>query len=187
MIVSPNQLTMLRMALVPFLALCLVYNRVGIAILIFIAAGVTDMLDGLLARRYGQQTTLGVFLDPIADKLLLATSFTLLSLKGLSLAVSIPLWLTISVIGRDVLLVLGALVFNLTVGNKVFHPSWLGKSTTVVQLLLIMMVLVSNYFGKTVPLLDIVIFLTLALTLASGAHYMIQGMRMTAEDADQQG
>ena len=178
---------MLRMALVPFLALCLVYDRVGVAILIFIAAGVTDMLDGLLARRYGQQTTLGVFLDPIADKLLLATSFTLLSLKGLSLAVSIPLWLTISVIGRDVLLVLGALVFNLTVGNKVFHPSWLGKSTTVVQLLLIMMVLVSNYFGKPVPLLDIVIFLTLALTLASGAHYMIQGMRMTAADADHSG
>ena len=176
---------MLRMALVPFLALCLVYNRIGTAILIFVAAGLTDMLDGLLARHYGQQTTLGVFLDPIADKLLLATSFTLLSLHGLNLAVTIPLWLTISVIGRDVLLVLGALIFNLTVGNKVFSPSWLGKWTTVIQLLLIMMVLVSNYFGERVPLLDIVIFVTLVLTLASGAHYMIQGMRMTAEDTDQ--
>ncbi len=74
MIVSPNQLTMLRMALVPFLAVCIVYDKIGIAILIFIAAGLTDMLDGIIARHYGQQTTLGIFLDPIADKLLLVTS-----------------------------------------------------------------------------------------------------------------
>ena len=184
MIVSPNQLTMFRMALVPFLALCLVYNRIGTAIMIFIAAGITDMLDGLLARHYGQQTNLGIFLDTIADKLLLATSFTLLSLHGLNLAVRIPLWLTISVIGRDILLVLGALIFNLTGGKRVFKPSWLGKSTTVFQLLLVMMVLVSNFVGKAVPLLAVVYGLTLVLTLASGTHYMFQGMRMTAEDQE---
>lgn len=185
MIVSPNQLTMLRMALVPFLAVCLVYNKIGTAILIFLAAGITDMLDGLIARHYGQQTTLGIFLDPIADKLLLATSFTLLSLQGLDLVVRIPLWLTISVISRDVLLVLGVLVFNLTIGNKTFPPSWLGKSTTVIQLLLIMMVLVSNYFGEKIAFIDLVSYVTLILTISSGTHYMIQGMRISTQDGEQ--
>lgn len=184
MIVSPNQLTMLRMALVPFLAVCLVYNKIGTAILIFIVAGLTDMLDGLIARHYGQQTTLGIFLDPIADKLLLATSFTLLSMQSLELAVRIPLWLTISVISRDILLVLGVLVFNLTVGNKTFPPSWLGKSTTVVQLFLIMMVLVSNYIGEKILFVDLVSYLTLILTISSGLHYMIQGMRLSSEDEE---
>lgn len=172
---------MLRMALVPFLAVCLVYNQIGMAITIFIAAGLTDMLDGLIARHYRQQTTLGVFLDPIADKLLLATSFTLLTLQGIDLVVRIPLWLTISVIGRDILLVLGVLVFNLTVGNKTFPPSWLGKSTTVIQLLLIMLVLISNYVGQKVIFLDIFFYMTLVVTLSSGMHYMIQGMRMATE------
>ena len=185
MIISPNQLTMLRMALVPFLAMCLVYNRIGTAILIFVAAGITDMLDGLIARHYRQQTTLGVFLDPIADKLLLVTSFTLLSLQGLNLAVRVPLWLTISVISRDILLVLGVLVFNLTIGNKTFPPSWLGKSTTVVQLALIMMVLVSNFMGEKLVFLDLVFYVTLILTISSGTHYMIQGMKMTTEEMEQ--
>lgn len=184
MIVSPNQLTMLRMALIPFLAVSLVYDRMGIAIGIFIAAGITDMLDGLIARHYGEQTTLGIFLDPIADKLLLATSFTLLTLHDLGLAVRIPLWLTIAVIGRDILLVLGALVFNLTIGNMAFVPSWLGKSTTVVQLGLIMMVLVSNYLGGEIMFLDTAMFATLILTISSGTHYLFQGMKMTTEDLD---
>jgi len=183
-IISPNQLTMIRMALIPFLAVSLVYGRMGAAIAIFIAAGITDMLDGLIARHYGKQTNLGVLLDPMADKLLLATSFTLLTLQDLGLAVKIPLWLTIAVIGRDILLVLGALVFNLTVGNKAFVPSWLGKSTTVVQLGLIMMVLVSNYIGERVAFLDLVMFVTLVLTISSGTHYMLQGMKMTSEDFD---
>jgi len=173
------------MALVPFLAMCLVYNRIGTAILIFVAAGITDMLDGLIARHYRQQTTLGVFLDPIADKLLLVTSFTLLSLQGLNLAVRVPLWLTISVISRDILLVLGVLVFNLTIGNKTFPPSWLGKSTTVVQLALIMMVLVSNFMGEKLVFLDLVFYVTLILTISSGTHYMIQGMKMTTEEMEQ--
>ena len=185
MIVSPNQLTMLRMALVPFLAVCLVYNKIGIAILIFVAAGLTDMFDGLIARHYGQQTNLGVLLDPMADKLLLATSFTLLTLQSLNLEVRIPLWLTISVIGRDILLVLGALVFNLTVGNKAFAPSWLGKSTTAVQLALILLVLISNFLGYRVLFLDMVFYITLILTISSGTHYMIQGMRMTAQETGQ--
>ncbi len=185
MIVSPNQLTMLRMALVPFLAVCLVYNKIGIAILVFLVAGITDMLDGLIARHYGQQTTLGVFLDPIADKLLLVTSFTLLSLQSINLTVRIPLWLTISVISRDLLLVLGVLVFNLTIGNKSFPPSLLGKITTVVQLLLIMMVLVSNYMGKAVIFINVVTYAALILTISSGTHYMIQGMRIGSLDDDQ--
>ena len=185
MIVSPNQLTMLRMALVPFLAVCIVYDKIGIAILIFIAAGLTDMLDGIIARHYGQQTTLGIFLDPIADKLLLVTSFMLLSMESLNLAVRIPLWLTISVISRDVLLVLGVLAFNLTIGSKTFPPSWLGKSTTVVQLLLIMMVLVSNYYGQKIVFLDIVSYATLILTISSGTHYMIQGMRISTQNGEQ--
>jgi cardiolipin synthase (CMP-forming) len=185
--VSPNQLTVLRMAFVPVLVLLIAYGDWGWAILIFLAAGVTDMLDGLLARRFGRKTALGTFLDPIADKLLLVSSFIMLTFGSLDLTVRIPLWLTIPVIGRDLILVLSVLIINLTVGRRIFPPSVLGKATTVSQLLLILMVLASNFFLCELPGVPVVIYLVLALTVASGLHYMVQGMSLIGRESADSG
>ncbi|MFZ0429607.1 MAG: CDP-alcohol phosphatidyltransferase family protein [Acidobacteriota bacterium] len=178
--VSPNQLTVLRMAVVPVLILLIVYGYTGWALVTFVLAGLTDMLDGLIARRWSRRTHLGTFLDPIADKLLLVSSFTILTFGSLELTVRIPLWLTITVISRDLLLVLSVLIFNLTIGRRAFPPSILGKCTTVSQLLLVMMVLSGNWLEFVLPGTTVAVYLTLVLTVASGLHYMAQGMGLVA-------
>ena len=178
--VSPNQLTVLRMAVVPVLILLIVYGYTGWALVTFVLAGLTDMLDGLIARRWSQRTHLGTFLDPIADKLLLVSSFTILTFGSLELTVRIPLWLTITVISRDLLLVMSVLIFNLTIGRRAFPPSILGKCTTVSQLLLVMMVLTGNWLEFVLPGTTVAVYLTLVLTVASGLHYMAQGMGLVA-------
>ena len=181
--VSPNQLTVLRMALVPLFILLIVYGHFGWAITAFVIAGVTDGLDGLIARRWGKKTPLGTFLDPIADKLLLVSSFAALTFGSVDLIVRIPLWLTITVISRDFLLVLSVLVFNLTIDRRVFPPSILGKCTTVVQLAFVLLVLSSNFAGRELPGLDILVYLALLVTVASGLHYMVQGMAVVGRDS----
>ncbi len=171
-----NQLTVLRMVASPLFVLLVVYQRLGGALAVFLLAGITDLLDGLIARRFGHRTPLGTFLDPVADKLLLVSSFITLSLGNVGLTLKIPLWLTITVLGRDVLLVVSVLIINLTLGRHLFRPSLWGKVTTTAQLLTIMITLVSNYLrldGGLVWML--VIYVTLALTVISGIHYASRG------------
>jgi cardiolipin synthase len=185
--VSPNQLTVLRMAFVPILVLLIVYQYNGLALIVFVTAGLTDMLDGLIARKYGRKTHLGTFLDPLADKLLLVSAFTILSFSSLDLTVRVPLWLTITVISRDVLLVLSVLLINLTIGRRAFPPSILGKCTTVFQLGLVMVVLLSNHLRTELPGFEVLTYLTLALTVTSGIHYMLQGMRLMGIEVEDDG
>ncbi len=175
------------MALVPLLVLLIVYQYNGLALVVFVAAGLTDMLDGLIARRYGRKTYLGSFLDPAADKLLLVSAFTTLSSTSLDLTVRIPLWLTITVISRDVLLVLSVLIINLTIGRQAFPPSILGKCTTVVQLGLVMVVLLSNHLRTELPGIELLVYSALALTVTSGLHYMFQGMRLMGTESEDEG
>ena len=172
------------MAFVPLLVLLIVYQHNGLALIVFVAAGLTDMLDGLIARKYGRKTYLGTFLDPAADKLLLVSAFTTLSSSSLELTVRIPLYLTITVISRDVLLVLSVLIINLTIGRQAFPPSILGKCTTVFQLGLVMVVLLSNHLRTEIPGIELLVYLTLALTVTSGVHYMLQGMRMMGTETE---
>jgi cardiolipin synthase len=171
------------MAFVPLFVILIIYGHLWLGLLVFFCAGITDILDGLIARKYGQRTYVGTFLDPLADKLLLTSSFILLSLDSLGLEVRIPLWLTITVISRDLLLVLSVLIFNLTIERRAFPPSRLGKYTTVCQLGLILMVLVSNLLAARLPGLDWVIYLTLTLTVLSGLHYMVEGMRLIGQES----
>jgi cardiolipin synthase len=171
------------MALVPVFILLIVYGHFGWAIVAFVTAGITDGLDGLIARRWGKKTPLGTFLDPIADKLLLVSSFAALTFGSLDLVVRIPLWLTITVISRDLLLVLSVLVFNLTIDRRAFPPSILGKCTTVVQLALVLLVLSSNFLGRELLGMNILVFLTLVITVASGLHYMVQGMALVGRES----
>ena len=113
-----NQLTILRIILIPGFVLLVVYGYLGWALIVFLTAGVTDALDGLIARRAGQRTALGAWLDPMADKLLLVTTFVVLTLPGIPLANHLPLWLTVFVISRDVVIVGVVAIVTLAAGPR---------------------------------------------------------------------
>ncbi|MBS1823117.1 MAG: CDP-alcohol phosphatidyltransferase family protein [Acidobacteria bacterium] len=127
---TPNLLTLLRLFIVPFIVIEILYNDFRMAFALFLLAGVTDALDGLLARWLSQRTTLGQYLDPIADKLLLSTLFLVLTHVSL-----IPRYVTVLVFSRDLgILLISTLLF--TTGTlRDFRPSWLGKLNTLVQIL----------------------------------------------------
>jgi cardiolipin synthase len=132
-------LTVFRMVLIPVFVTLLFYQRFLWALGIFVTAGLTDGLDGLLARRFAQQSQLGTILDPIADKLMLVTAFIVLSMRSvfpqpLPGHLPIPFWVTIAVISRDVFIIVGAAAINMMTGFKGFRPSWLGKLNTTVQI-----------------------------------------------------
>lgn len=174
----PNLLTILRILLVPVFMLLLLYGRTGTALLVFMLAGVTDLLDGLLARKFNHGSELGALLDPIADKLLLVSSFILLSLPSMQTAIKIPVWLVVAVISRDILIVIAVIVTNLAFGKHRFLPSIWGKMTTASQILTVLAVLVCNAWGTVLPITEPLFFLTLALTVISGLHYVTRGMRL---------
>jgi len=177
---AANQLTLLRLLLVPVFALFILYGRPGWALITFAVAGATDALDGLIARRTGP-TTLGAWLDPMADKLLLTTMFVMLTLPGLGLVARIPLWLTVLVISRDIAIVLTVATFNLAVARRTFRPSPLGKVATATYVVTGVVTLYANYSAKALPLVDICVYLTLAITLISGFEYLYRMTRRPPE------
>src|SRR5437870_6467389 len=130
-----NQLTLLRMLLIPAFVILVVYGHLGWALLVFATAGITDGLDGLIARRSGQKTKLGAWLDPMADKLLLVTTFIVLTLPGLGLSNRLPIWLTVLIIFRDLGIVLTVAIVNLAIGPRTFKPSMLGKIAAATYIL----------------------------------------------------
>jgi cardiolipin synthase len=176
-----NQLTILRIVLIPAFVLLVVYGRLGAALLVFITAGATDAFDGLIARRAGQRTSLGAWLDPMADKLLLVTTFIVLTLPGITLTNHLPLWLTVAVISRDVVIVGVVAVVNLAVGPRTFRPSLLGKATTAAFIATSVVVMFFNYRHETSMLVDAAIWLSLALTLVSSADYFLKLRRLINE------
>src|SRR5437667_7911097 len=125
-----NQLTLLRMFLIPAFVILVVYGHLGWALAVFVTAGITDGLDGLIARRSGQKTSLGAWLDPMADKLLLVSTFVVLTLPDLNLTNRLPIWLTVLIISRDVVIVLTVAIVNLAIGKRTFQPSIFGKMAT---------------------------------------------------------
>ena len=173
-----NQVTLLRMLLIPAFVIQVLYGELGWALATFLAAGVTDALDGLIARRAGQQTTLGAWLDPMADKLLLLSGFIVLTLPDRGLASRIPAWLTILVISRDVAIVLTVTIVNLAIGHRTFPPSMLGKATTALYILTCLVFLVVNYLGAPSPITDVFVYLSLAFTVLSALHYIRHAARI---------
>jgi len=178
-----NQLTILRIMLIPAFVLLVVYGYLGAALLIFGTAGLTDALDGLIARRAGQRTSLGAWLDPMADKLLLVTTFVVLTLPGLPLTNHLPLWLTVLVISRDVVIVGVVAIVNLAVGPRTFRPSIWGKATTAAFILTSVAVMYFNYRRETSLVVDLGIWLSLALTLISSGDYFFRLRRLINEPA----
>ena len=176
-----NQLTILRIVLIPAFVLLVVYGRLGAALLVFVTAGATDAFDGLIARLTGQRTSLGAWLDPMADKLLLVTTFIVLTLPGITLTNHLPLWLTVAVISRDVVIVGVVAVVNLAVGPRTFRPSFLGKATTAAFIVTSVVVMYFNYRRERSLLVDAGIWLSLALTLVSSADYFFKLRRLINE------
>lgn len=182
MLTTANQLTLLRMLLIPAWVILTVYEHDAWALFVFMLAGVTDALDGWFARR-GQKTSLGAFLDPMADKLLLVTTFVVLTLPGIGLVNRIPLWLTILVISRDVVIVLTVAIVTVTMGRREFTPSIYGKSATAVYILTCVVVMFFNVLGYPSLFVTACIYLSLALTLISGIHYIVHAARIINQPA----
>lgn len=178
-----NQLTLLRMLLIPLFVILVVYSQLGWALVVFGTAGLTDGLDGLIARRTGQPSSLGAWLDPMADKLLLVSTFIVLSVPGLDLANRLPVWLTVLVISRDVVIVLTVAIVNLALGRRTFRPSMLGKVATATYILTAVVAMFFNYRGYHSVVVDLFVYASLAVTLASGFHYIRHAARIIETSA----
>jgi cardiolipin synthase len=179
----PNLLSLLRMALVPLFIIAITRGAALEALLIFVLAGVTDACDGFIARFWNQQTALGAYLDPAADKLLLTSAYVTLTIEAFNPALTIPLWVTILVIARDVLIVVAAFSLSMAVGIKSFPPALISKLTTMMQVVAVVLVLVHLVWPgeplRTVALISI--YLVAALTVASGLNYVRLLNRRLAE------
>ena len=173
-----NQLTLLRMLLIPAFVILVVYGHLGWALVAFAVAGLTDALDGLIARRTGQKSNLGAWLDPMADKLLLVSAFVVLTVPETGLPFRIPLWLTILVISRDLAIVLTVAVVNLAIGRKTFVPSLLGKTATAVYIATCVTVLTANYLGGGEAVVSTAVMLSAAITVLSALHYVGHATRV---------
>lgn len=187
-ITIPNLLTVFRMVLIPIFVSLLFYQKFWWALAVFIIAGVTDCLDGLLARRLAMESQLGTVLDPIADKLMLVTSFVVLSMPSvfptpLPAHLPVPFWVTIAVISRDVFIIVGAAAINIMTGFRGFRPSWLGKLSTTVQIFAIATIIFAASYpygtGYYLPTLYAVV---VGLAVFSGAHYVFFVSRLLTEE-----
>ena len=148
------------------------------AFAVFLAAGATDALDGYAARTFHMKSTLGLWLDPIGDKVLLTAAFVVLTLPAVAAPNVLPLWLTVLCIGRDVAIALGALVVVLLRGKRTFPPSLAGKASTICQVLLIYGVLYLNAAGRAPAFLAWIFVLTALLTAGSFVQYVFVGLKM---------
>jgi cardiolipin synthase len=175
-----NWLTVLRILLIPVFVTLLVYQQRGPALMVFLAAALTDLLDGYVARQRGSQSRLGAFLDPMADKLLLVSSFvTLTWLKAL------PFWIAAVVISRDLILMVGALAIHMAGGRITPRPTRSGKLTTFFQVLTVLAGLLAPFYHVTF-VTRAVIWLAATFTVLSGLQYIVQGMRFfNAAHADE--
>jgi cardiolipin synthase (CMP-forming) len=164
----PNQITLLRLGFLPFFLILVFYEEYkwSLAVLVFVA--LTDAIDGFLARRLHQKSALGAYLDPIADKLLLSSSFVVLAMGK-----KIAWWLTIMVLSRDVLLLVVATVIIIVQGYRPFPPSLLGKATTLFEITLVcVVVFAAAYPNDRAPvLIHYLSFLVAAFVVVSGFHY----------------
>jgi cardiolipin synthase len=173
----PNFITLVRLAMLPFFLLSIAEGRFGIALALFVAAGISDGVDGYLARRFRMNSALGAYLDPIADKLLLMSSYLFLAVPSYPATVKIPVWLAVLVISRDLLLMLVALLLILSSNKRRFPPSWLGKVTTVTMIVTVLFVLCANVWNWPRPVLLVAFGAAATATVLSGFDYLVRVVR----------
>jgi len=170
----PNSLTLLRIILVPVIVIFLIDEDYFGAMIAFVVAGITDGLDGFLARILKQKTILGAYLDPMADKALLSSSFITLSVLGI-----IPGWLAVIVISRDMVILLGiSLLFILSISFDV-KPAFISKITTLSQILTVFLVLMSKSFPlfTSYEVIEVFFWITASFTIISGFNYLLRGIK----------
>jgi cardiolipin synthase len=172
----PNLITSIRIILVPIFVIYLINDRFLPALIVFVLAGLSDGLDGLIARIFNQRSRLGEFLDPLADKILLVSSFVVLAVRGF-----VPSWLTVVVISRDVLILLGVLILFMNRQDIIIRPSLLSKITTCVQLLSVFVVLTGSLFQIPGQVLKVLFWVAGLFTVSSGLHYMRTWFGMMGE------
>ena len=179
----PNALTLLRILAIPFFAIAVWYGHHWQAFIIFAAAGVTDLLDGLIARTFNQSSALGAVLDPAADKLLMTTAFVLLAWRTQGMTAPIPVWVAILAITRDFVISFYAFASVDRLSDSKFHPSLLGKLSTAMQLIAVSLGLFFNALGYRAwmdPFLPEMYWVVAALVLASGIHYFLRTTKTSA-------
>jgi len=171
----PNFLSLLRIILVPVIVIFLIQNEYAKALIIFTVAGLTDALDGTLARLLNKQTELGAFLDPLADKILLSTSFISLSIFGL-----IPGWLTVIVISRDLIILIGIITLSMMSVTYEIKPVFVSKVTTALQIGTVFLCLFFKIFAFGIIIYKwilILFWLTALFTVLSGLVYIFKGIK----------
>lgn len=173
----PNFFSMLRILLIPFFIYLLLQNKILEALVVFCIASATDVLDGMAARIWHQKTRIGSLLDPAADKLLMTAAIVILSFPSVSRPNAIPIWLTSTIIGRDIAIVTAAFILYKLRGEKKFPPSLVGKVSTVFQMGTILCVLLFNVLDRVPEFLAWLFALTFALTILSGFGYGSRGIR----------
>jgi cardiolipin synthase (CMP-forming) len=173
-----NMITVLRVILVPIFVIYMINGRTFASLVIFGIATISDAVDGCIARVFHQKSNLGAHLDPLADKILLSTAYIVLAIFQM-----IPSWLTVLIISRDVIILLGVLVFYLTHYPVAIHPSIMSKATTCIQLATVLIVLSSGYID--IPFFDPYMFwLAGLLTIASGLQYIRIGLIILSKGVD---
>ncbi|MBV6496754.1 MAG: CDP-alcohol phosphatidyltransferase family protein [Acidobacteria bacterium ACB1] len=184
-----NVLTFLRMALIPIFAMLMVYGHEGWALIVFAGAGLSDGIDGFLARTLKQESELGTIIDPIADKLLMTTAFIILSIPavfGPNPPRHLPVepYVTIVVIGRDILIIAVAGAISLMTGFRGFKPSWLGKASTFVQVFGVIAILIAAVYPQLRGFYLPTVYVTVAFfAVVSGIHYIFQVAGLMKADA----
>lgn len=170
----PNTLTITRIILIPLFVTSVIYRRYDYALYLFVIAALTDMLDGLVARLKDQKTSFGNFLDPLADKFLLVTSFIVFSIYGL-----VPTWLTITIISRDIIVVTGWVVLYLVTHRAEVEPTITGKTAITFQLVLICYILLDINVPALPDIQKALIWITAVFTIMSALHYIYRGLKQT--------
>jgi len=166
-----NILTLSRILLIPVFLWMMLRGKPVEAFLVFLFAGLTDVLDGLAARLWQQRSRLGLWLDPVADKLLMTSAFVLLGLPAVSRPNAIPVWVVGIVIGRDVLIALATVLLMRWKGRNTFYPSLMGKVSTVAQVLTVLLVLLFNCVGTSPFILSWMYQTVVVAAVLSGGHY----------------
>ena len=174
-----NAITVLRILLIPLLVIFLIEGQEAFAFLVFIAAGVSDGLDGFVAKVFKQKTLVGAYLDPIADKLLLNTAFVTMAVLG-----DLPAWLAVLVVSRDVIIVAGIGVLMLFERPLMIRPSLVSKATTCLQIVLVAAFLGRHYLPRLIEFHPLLVYLTALFTLLSGLHYVVTGFRILVAESE---
>jgi cardiolipin synthase (CMP-forming) len=177
----PNIISFSRLVLSPIFLHFVLCRKTREALIIFIIAVLTDFFDGALARILKQKSNIGALLDPMGDKILMTLSFIALSIPSINSPNTIPIWLTATVIGRDIYIVLGATTAFKFIGRKKFPPTLAGKISTVFQMATPLSVLFFNMTNTRTESLTLLFILTLVMTAVSGIHYTYIGMKWLNE------